>query len=180
MCNDILYSLVFDPCVFNLPGVTKLRITLAKWVLTFPDNEDYDAAPTTANALTINGDIVLDTTTYPEAQWFEVPFEVDQNDLKSEYQGTGPSGYYQTTGTGFIPSSSRAAFWAFHKATKSDLIISVDTRNEDSRILGRPKNPANLVANHDSGKAAPDKAGFSVTVNWNAHGEPAPFYDGAF
>lgn len=180
MCNDILYDITNDDCAFNLPGVTQLKYTLKKWANTLPALQDYEADPVLNDPLTLDGDITLDTVTYPTAQWFTADLEVDENGLKVDYNGKPGSGYYSSTIEGMISNVSRAAHYAVHKNNKSDLIVAVVDKTGAWRILGDTVNPAQFVGNYDGGKAPGDKVGFPLTVTWATSGTPPPFYDGVF
>lgn len=183
MCNDLLYNVTIDLCAFNLPGVVEMKYTLAKWIQTYPALEDYDGdtgSPKTTQALTLSGDIVLDTTTYTDAAWFDIELEVDENSFTVTPQGKPGYGYYQTTFEGFVPTSDRHNTWALHKAAKSQLVMAVKDRSGIWRLIGHPDNPASLVGTYDTGKVAPDKVGFTLAGLWNAHAEPPHYYDGTF
>ena len=180
MCDDTLYSLAIDPCLLNLPGVTKLKYTLAKWVDVYPALEDYDTTPASFQPVTLAADITFDTVTYTDATWHDIEIAIDQNKLASEIQGDRGSEYYVSTFEGFVPSSARLAHWMFDKIKRAQVIYALQERNEQWRIFGSKANPAYLYAGYDSGAAPGDKAGFNVTGGWSIHGTPAAFYDGVF
>lgn len=180
MCDGTLYSYAVDPCYLNLPGVTELKYTLVEWIDTFPAIEDYDAAPTTANPVTLAADITFDTVTYTTAQWHSIEIAIDQNKTRSEVQGPKSGEYYVSTLEGFVSSGERLPHWIFKKTMRAKVLFATLDRNNQWRVWGTPNNPARLYANHDSGAAAGDSSGFEVRGFWDVHGDPAPFYDGVF
>jgi hypothetical protein len=180
MCNDTLYAVELDLCDFNIPGIVEIKYTLRNWIDAFPALLDYDANPTTVEAITLDGNITFNTTDFANAQWFDLQVEVDRNGFTTTPVGR-PVKYYTTALAGYVPTASRKNTWALHKAGKSDLVVAVKNRKGEWRIIGDKDNSCTLIANFDTGQAPGDEnAGFTLDGLWSAHGTPCPFYDGTF
>ncbi len=181
MANAKLYEVLAKRCQkLNLPGITQAKFIDAGWVQTWPGLQDYAGDPATNKAVTLASDIVLDTTAFPDAAWMTMEFTPEKNGTRVEALGDLGQEYFKTTVEGFVGTSSRETFFAFEKLLCTDVIMAVLDRNEEWRIVGRPLNPAFLRFTHDTSKAEGEAPGFAMTLEWKAHKEVPPFYDGSF
>lgn len=176
MCFTAVADIAAQRCNLPAPGIVKVKLTNADWIDAFPALDDY---PTTGDPNTISGDITLDTVTYTDAAWGLITLTPKRNRMDQEQQDNDGLKSYQSTFVGVLVGHDATIEYWLNQYSKSGVIVAVPDKAGNEKIMGNPTNPAELIWKHELGEASGSFVGYEITITWDAHGEPMPFYTGA-
>lgn len=182
LCKGKLKETPRASCVELLPGALAYGwFTRGLWIDAFPGFKDYETSGLAADAYMIDGDITFDTTTYPEAGWYQYAFLKDSLDVMEETLGGTDVGKYESTVVPFKMPGINGVILHHFAWLKScpDLIMMYPSKSGLDRVVGNQSFPLDVYGKVQHGKKAGDYVGVDAEGKIDAHGYNWPLYSGA-
>jgi len=174
-CNTTINAFLIDRCTKTPPGVQKVLLTRAAWILAYGTKDDY---PTTGAPNTISTAITLDTTTFPTASWVQWQSAKEKAGFLSETQGDFGASTYSSRLELFMPGGSAELSYVLDESLDDELIALYQLPSGTWRLLGDLSTPAFIRFDQTTGKARGDEVGYNVTIEVPIHSDPFAFYTG--
>lgn len=180
MCFALLINACAEACANTAPGFVTLRLAEQKWLDAFPAPSDYEADQALNVPLTITGDITFDTTTYPDAGWYEWCIQVETADLIPALQGEPGAKYWQTRLPFKLAGHDALIDQAVDWSVNTKLVAMLVDQNGAKRVIGNKTNFLRLEkAEGPQGAKPGDFAGWDMELILPAHNKLSPYYTGA-
>lgn len=166
-------------CRNKTPGLSKIYFADVRWIPLFPNREDHAADPVNNKPLTVSDTLVFDTTTYPEAGWYQWDVQRNTGDLKDNLLGESGGKYLQTEMPFNIAGHEEEMEQAIEWAMNLDLVALATDKAGKLRLVGDKVNPLEMGFNSQYGLRAGDFTGYEFIMRIEAHPFLHPYYTGA-